>query len=373
MDIFLSGLERRLDWLENYGNLKIDAGIDRAYSTLEAVREACSTVSGELMDAGRRRAKLIVDILDTRYNEALATKETLEAKAQASVRLMEDFLVDMEARAQAVRDAGLAGVVDEGWRRAEDTLKSAKGAVDEGLERARLAKASLKHSIEMAVQRAQEHGLIRYEDLPIPWRINPHIVRGYRFSENKIDCVWSAFKVSNETVNIWSHAIGLIVVLSIAFYFYPTSAHWPLSSNTDIFFAAMFFFAACKCLVCSTLWHTMNSIADQTLMERFACVDYTGISLLIAASIMTTEHAGTRLSLVPSIFHNSLTSHATIAMSLMSLSFLLRADKSLDICIDDGCSRRRSMYHSFLCRRAWHVPGWTASTGRSSRTKTDSP
>jgi len=38
------------------------------------------------------------------------------------------------------------------------------------------------------------------------------------------------------------------------------------------------------------MWHTMNSVADQTLLERFACVDYTGISLLIAASIMTTEY-----------------------------------------------------------------------------------
>jgi adiponectin receptor len=35
----------------------------------------------------------------------------------------------------------------------------------------------------------------------------------------------------------------------------------------------------------------MNSISHQTLLERFACVDYTGISLLVAASIMTTEYA----------------------------------------------------------------------------------
>jgi adiponectin receptor len=34
----------------------------------------------------------------------------------------------------------------------------------------------------------------------------------------------------------------------------------------------------------------MNSVADQTLLARFACVDYTGISFLIAASIMTTEY-----------------------------------------------------------------------------------
>ena len=79
-------------------------------------------------------------------------------------------------------------------------------------------------------------------------------------------------------------------VLSIAFYFYPTSVNFSLSSKTDVFFAAAFFFAACKCLVCSCIWHTMSSISEVTLLERFACVDYTGISLLIAASIMTTEY-----------------------------------------------------------------------------------
>jgi len=207
---------------------------------------------------------------------------------------MEEILSDFESRAHAVRDAGFTAVMDEGWRRAEDGLRRgrevAREVVDEGLERAWRAKDSLKASIEHAVMRAQEHGLITYEDLPHPWRINPHITRGYRFSETKIECIRSAFTISNESVNIWTHAFGLVIVLSIAFYFYPASINFSQSSKTDIFFAAMFFFAACKCLVCSCMWHTMNSIADQTLMERFACVDYTGISLLIATSIMTTEY-----------------------------------------------------------------------------------
>jgi len=158
------------------------------------------------------------------------------------------------------------------------------------LEKARRARETLKESIENAITTAKEHRLITYEDLPHPWRVNPHITRGYRFSENKIDCIKSAFNFSNETVNIWSHAIGLVIVLSIAFYFYPSSVNFSHSSKTDVFFAAAFFFAACKCLVCSCMWHTMSSISEQTLMERFACVDYTGISLLIAASIMTTEY-----------------------------------------------------------------------------------
>ncbi|KAL9634214.1 MAG: hypothetical protein Q9164_004228 [Protoblastenia rupestris] len=290
VDLFISELERRLNWIESYGNLKLDAGINRAYSTLDAVRDSCSHVSGELIGAGRRRARILVDTVEERYKHALAKRETLEGKAQAGMKMMEDFLSELEARAMAVREAGLSDMIDGGWRMAGEGLVKAREVVDEGLGKARRAKESLKESIESAIQRAREHRLITYDDLPLPWRVNPHIVRGYRFSENKLDCVKSAFNFSNETVNIWSHAIGLVIVLAIAFYFYPTSVNFSQSSKTDIFFAAAFFFAACKCLVCSCMWHTMSSISEQTLMERFACVDYTGISLLIAASIMTTEY-----------------------------------------------------------------------------------
>jgi len=290
VDLFISELESRLDWIESYGNLKLDAGISRAYSTLDAVRDSCSHVSGELIGAGQRRAKILVETVESKYQDALATKETLEAKAQAGMRMMEGFLTELEARALAVREAGISDIIDGGWRMAGEGYEKAKEVVDEGLEKARRAKASLKESIDDAVARAKEHRLIKYEDLPHPWRVNPHITRGYRFSESYVDCVKSVFNFSNESFNIWSHAIGLVIVLAIAFYFYPTSVNFSQSSNTDIFFAAAFFFAACKCLVCSCMWHTMSSISEQTLMERFACVDYTGISLLIAASIMTGEY-----------------------------------------------------------------------------------
>jgi adiponectin receptor len=294
VDIFLSELERRLDFLENYGNLNFDAGISRAYATLQAVRARCSQVSGEVIGEGRRRAKVMVETVESRYQEALVAKETLAEKVNTGIGLLEGILSDFEARAYKMREQGFAGaagslmdgargVVDEGIERASKV-------VDEGLERARKAAETLEEHIQHAIVRARENGLIRYDDLPVPWRVNPHIVKGYRFTESKVDCVRSMFNLSNELVNIWSHAIGLMIVLAIAFYFYPTSVNFLQSTKTDVFIAAVFFFAACKCLVCSTMWHTMNSVADQTLMERFACVDYTGISLLIAASIMTTEY-----------------------------------------------------------------------------------
>ena len=291
---FLGQLERRLDFLETYGQLRIDNGLERAYNTLHAVRESCSHVSDEVIGAGRRKAKVMVETLEEGYKDALAKKETMEQKVHEGVRLMDSFLSDVEARAYAVRDSRLAAaneLIDYGWQQVDSGIERAKEVVDDGMDKARRAREALKMKVETAVQRAKQHGLITYEDLPYPWRVNPHVVRGYRFSETKLDCLKSAFSVfSNETVNIWTHGIGLIIVLSIAFYFYPTSLTFSLSSNADVLIAILFFGAACKCLVCSTLWHTMNSISNQPLMERFACVDYTGISLLVASSIMTTEY-----------------------------------------------------------------------------------
>jgi adiponectin receptor len=173
---------------------------------------------------------------------------------------------------------------------ANESIERAMGVVDEGLERARRAALSLEEHIQQAIEQAKQGKLLAYDDLPLPWRNNPHIIKGYRFAETKLECVLSAFNLSNEFFNIWSHALGLILVLALALYFYPSSHNFSQSTKTDIFVAAVFFVMACLTLVCSTIWHTMSAVADVKAVSLFACVDYTGISLLIAASIMTTEY-----------------------------------------------------------------------------------
>ena len=298
VDLFLSELERRLDFIEHYyGDLGKDYSFSRAFGTLHAVRSRCSHASEEVLGAGRRRLQIMVETLETRYHETLAATESLHEKARVGVDLLEGMLSEFEARACKLREQGLANAataaeafMDEGRRVANESIERAKGVVDEGLERARRAAFSLEEHIQQAVAKARETRLLHYNDLPTPWRNNPHIVKGYRFTETKIECVRSAFNMSNEFINIWSHVIGLLLVLAVAFYFYPASANFSLSSKADIFVAAVFFVMACLTLVCSTIWHTMNAVADINAISLFACVDYTGISLLIAASIMTTEY-----------------------------------------------------------------------------------
>ena len=88
------------------------------------------------MGAGKRRAKILVETLETRYKDALATRESLESKAQAGMRLMEDFLTDLEARALAVREGGLSEMIDGGCRR-RNRESTARQTYTEGKRRSR--------------------------------------------------------------------------------------------------------------------------------------------------------------------------------------------------------------------------------------------
>jgi adiponectin receptor len=300
VDLFLAELERRLEFVESYldlGKDRKDSSISRAFSTLQAVRTRCSQASEEVLGAGRQRLHIMVETLELRYQDTLAAAGSLNEKARVGVDLLEEMLCDFEARAHKLREQGFANAanaagafMDEGRRVANESIERAMGVVDEGIERAKRAALSLEEHIQQAIEQAKQGKLLAYDDLPLPWRNNPHIIKGYRFAETKLECVLSAFNLSNEFFNIWSHALGLILVLALALYFYPSSHNFSQSTKTDIFVAAVFFVMACLTLVCSTIWHTMSAVADVKAVSLFACVDYTGISLLIAASIMTTEY-----------------------------------------------------------------------------------
>ncbi|KAF5660965.1 putative IZH3 [Fusarium heterosporum] len=286
VDLFLSELERRLDFIENYVDLSKDSSITRTFSTLQAVRSRCSHASEEVLGVGRRRLHIMVETLEARYKETLEAAESLNEKAHVGVDLLENMLSDFETRAYKLREQGFANAANA----AEAFMDEGRRVANEGIERAIQAALSVEEHIQQAIVLAKEGRLISYDDLPHPWRNNPHIRKGYRFTESKLECVLSAFNFSNETVNIWSHALGLVLVLAIALYFYPNTVNFNLSTKTDVFVAGVFFVMACLTLVCSTIWHTMNAVADVDAISIFACVDYTGISLLIAASIMTTEY-----------------------------------------------------------------------------------
>jgi adiponectin receptor len=295
----LSDLNHRLDFIESYGNFKLDTGVEYAYSTLLAVRDSCYTLSDGALDLGRRQASVFVETLESRFLEALETKETLAEKVLEGILVMEDWVSDLETRAYAIRDAGLdtmthvlerpKEVANAGYHKAHRVRQSIEIRLDE-LKAVQNIDHKIDLKIETALARAKEHGLLRFEDLPEPWQVNPNIHSGYRFRQSHWACIRSIMGIHNESCNIWSHLLGIPLVLGVAFHYYPQHVNFAASTPMDIFIASLFFFAAIKCLICSSTMHTMNCIADRGLLARYACVDYTGISLLVGASIMSVEY-----------------------------------------------------------------------------------
>ncbi|KAK4698677.1 adiponectin receptor, partial [Phenoliferia sp. Uapishka_3] len=145
-----------------------------------------------------------------------------------------------------------------------------------------------------AVERGRKR-LLRYEELPVEWRNNEHILSGYRFIAGGSwgTLLKSGFEFHNETINIQSHFVGTLSLIYLLVFVFPNSPHaLPEATWADTAIAILFVMAAIKCLVCSTAWHLCSGTADLWWHRGAACVDYVGISALIAASVMGMEYYG---------------------------------------------------------------------------------
>lgn len=90
--------------------------------------------------------------------------------------------------------------------------------------------------------------------------------------------------------SIQSHFIGTLTLIYLLVFLFPNSPHAsPDATWADAAIAVLFVGAAIKCLVCSTAWHLCSGTADLWWHRSSACVDYVGISALIAASVMGME------------------------------------------------------------------------------------
>lgn len=135
---------------------------------------------------------------------------------------------------------------------------------------------------------------LHYYQLPFPWRENRFIIHGYRFYDSHVKSLLSVvnwYGWHNETSNIWTHLLGGLYLLYLGLWHFPRSDVWqsaevPLPAKLIVY---VFLAAGLKCMFASVFWHTFNGTCRLHLRSRFACVDYTGITVLITASILTTE------------------------------------------------------------------------------------
>lgn len=153
---------------------------------------------------------------------------------------------------------------------------------------------SFKHlgfyNFNKALKIAQNRYLHYYE-LPLRWRENRYIVYGYRYSMKHMSVLKSIFKFNhNESMNIWTHLLGFLIFLYISFFHYPGTETFKRNSLADNAIMYGFLIAALGCLGSSSIYHAYTCFANISTRANCACVDYTGITVLITASVISAEY-----------------------------------------------------------------------------------
>lgn len=137
---------------------------------------------------------------------------------------------------------------------------------------------------------ACNHRHLNFYELPFQWRENKYMIYGYRFATSHAKAWNGVGCIHNETMNIWTHLVGALFVGYLAFYHFPNSLFYINGTQMDRLIMYQFIFSAITCLLFSVVWHAYTNISILETRSRFACFDYTGITILIISSIITTEH-----------------------------------------------------------------------------------
>ncbi|KAI0144284.1 hemolysin-III channel protein Izh2 [Xylariaceae sp. FL1272] len=136
--------------------------------------------------------------------------------------------------------------------------------------------------------------LLLWDELPHWRRDNAFILSGYRPSTNSyVTSISSAFSVHNESVNIWTHAVGALVLVPLAMsYLYAEIVpRYPSAGPADEAVFSCFGIGAALCLGMSATFHTLSNHSE-AVAKWGNKLDYSGIVCLIVGSYVPALHYG---------------------------------------------------------------------------------
>ncbi|KAG2203458.1 hypothetical protein INT47_008185 [Mucor saturninus] len=299
--------------------------------TLQKVNKACFLLESLVQEWDERKEKAlevrrqILSELDTKIldnvNYALMappdlvsammelSKKYHELEMDSNGEMLDNsidvFMVKMEELDGKISDA--LSTADKMLEKVEEQFIKVAGVANDHIDK-------LKYAMSFGTNR-----LLMYDELPGPWQSNEYIRTGYRFLDSAADCWYSLFYFHNETGNIWTHLLGFIVLFALGIYelfFSELMVSIPVSDRVVFL---VFFLAACKCLMCSTVWHTLSGINNLKVYRQVACLDYVGISVLICASIILCEYYGFYCD--SSVRNTYITATSTLAVIGVSMPF----------------------------------------------------
>lgn len=149
-----------------------------------------------------------------------------------------------------------------------------------------------KHAICNTIrEEVRELKLIAHAALPEWLKDNDYLHDNHR---PPIPCIATCFKsvfcLHSETVNIWTHLIGSLILVGITFWFFVRPSNVPYTWQKVLVFMA-FFLSAVACMTFSWLYHTLYCHSAQ-MSRIFSKLDYSGIAFLILGSFVPWLYYG---------------------------------------------------------------------------------
>lgn len=302
MDEFLGSMETKLDFLQRY--------VERSSDPSSSSFKEKLMPSPQLLEVWKKTKESVIDSYtyskETAANPLLAVLNGMEKKKLNDSKQIEptdnrigtDGSINISSFQQQFPSSVSSQYnrIMDRLRKLDlqmDTFEKTYGLMPQNPQQTLRKLRSSLYNYEKALV-AGSHRLLHFYELPFQWRENRYIVFGYRFSKSHSSAVRSIFHLHNETANIWTHLLGALLIFGLAVWHYPNTRVYQLSSWGDRLVTFTFLAAAIKCLLFSVVWHTFANISTLHLRQRFACFDYSGITILIIASIMTTEHISLR-------------------------------------------------------------------------------
>lgn len=310
LDAFLSSIELRLERFERYfqvvgagasetlveseGNGKNPTqshnrrGSTASLSSLKTlsathmnqVYEQLRSVKDHVLQTSITNLEYLYKTLDEKYNDLFSNDES-------SLILPEE---DVTNEALSTNIINTIQFFEQKLSHIDQFIKSRTPAATDNYDHDSKFNRFRFFNFNKALKEAEEKYL-HYYQLPLSWRENRYIIHGYRFSLQHKDILKSMFHFNhNETGNIWTHIIGTVLMLYLGLVHFPKTDVFAANTWVDNMVMYVFLLAAIECLVSSVLWHTYSCFAHLQMRNRFACVDYTGITVLITCSVISAEY-----------------------------------------------------------------------------------
>ena len=125
--------------------------------------------------------------------------------------------------------------------------------------------------------------LYTIDQIPEWQRDNKYILTHYRAFYTTRMILRSVLAIHNETGNIWTHLIGLLVMVWLSAYvmrdlLVPNWTHYAAYIVLSL--------GACCCMACSAVFHLFEGHEDRKLLKKLAAGDYFGITTLVVGSFI---------------------------------------------------------------------------------------